>query len=240
MIDRRIEYVLEQLYPRLVDHDLALSELTGAAAHHLAARDIVDRIDLTARTPMPRPQADQLAEQLTGDLDRLRHLLPAAGPTRPVAGPVEATVADDHLTVAIPAGSRDLLTVEVATIDPDIQPVLVGPKPVAYGGMRLPTADQTTIGRQLMMRWLAAPHDTHRCVEVGLAADRLGAESLWTERMVAGTANIVPKLLAIVRTEASIRIHDPSIPRRLARQAYDGLADLERHLTERRHLAARR
>lgn len=236
MIGRRLEHVLERLAARLVEHDLALSELTAAAVYHLTARDLTRTIDFAARTPLSRPHAEQVARDLHQDIDELQHLLPPAPSSPKGAGAVQAAVADDRITLAVPAGARDVVTVNVATIDPDIQPFHVLPKPLVHGGMRLPTVDQITVARQLTMRWLADPHDPYRCVEIGLAADRVGAEGLWTERMAASTTTLLPDLVATVRHEAAVRIHDPAIPRRLARQAQRGLSDLERHLVERQQM----
>lgn len=230
MIDRRIEYVLEHLHPLLDAGQLALSDLTAAAVHHLTARDVTHRIDLLATTSLLRPDADRLGERLHRQLDHLQRRL--LGDRAADAQPVQSTVGEDRITIAVPAGNRPI-TLELITLDPDLKPIITSPRPARRGGMRFPTVDVTTVARQLTMRWLADPRDEHRCLEVGLAAYRVGPETMWTERIAAATTHL-PDLLTVLEREAPALVHSPTIPRRLARHAQDGLDELARHLGQSR------
>lgn len=231
MIDRRIEYLLEQLYPHLEAGQLALSDQTAAAVHHLTARDLTHRIDLLATTPLLRPDADRLSQRLHQQLDRIQqHLF---GDQATVAQPVQSTVGDDRIVLTLPTGDRPV-TLELTTLDPDLQPTITTLRRASRGGMRFPVVDMTTIARQLTMRWLTDPRDPHRCLEIGLAADRVGPETLWTERMAAATHPHIPDLLHIVEREAPVLVHSPTIPRQLTRLSQHGFGELARHLGQSR------
>lgn len=230
MIERRLEYLLEHLHPLLVREQVALAQSTAAAAHHLTARDVTRRVDLLTVEPRTRPDSDRLAEQLR---DRILAVHPVLrGGDGPVDGePVQTIVDEDQIIVRIPSGEH-ATTVAVSTLDPDLQPVITQPRTLRRHGVHFLTLDAITVARQLTMRWLTDPRDSAHCLEVALAADRVGVGALWTPRMAAATTPLVEELHDIVEREAPVLIDSPTIPRRMARHAQRGLKELERHLAD--------
>ncbi len=230
MIERRLEYLLEHLHPLLAREQVALSQLTAAAVHHLTARDITRHLELLTVEPQTRPDSDRLAEQLRDQIAAIQPVL--HGDDRAASDePVHTTVDEDRITIRIPTGEQTT-TVAVSTLDPDLQPAATRPRSLRRHGVYFLTLDAVTVARQLTMRWLTDPRDSHRCLEVALAADRVGPGALWTPRMAAATTPLIEQLHDIVSREGPLLIDSPTIPRQIARHAQRGLKELERHLAD--------
>lgn len=232
MIPRRLEFALEQLFTRLADYDLAVADRTAAALHTLTIDEPDHAIQLAARNPMDPAQTAVLAEQLHTVLARLQPVFVTGAGTSRHHGTVTSSVGDDHASALLATrDGTELLAVEVATVDPTVQPLATVLKAASRDGMPFPTMDQLTVARESLRRWLTAPHDTSRCADLGLAAYRVGADQLWTPHTTRAAAVRPTRLATLLRFEASERLTEAAIPRRLRRPATEGLAEMHTSLT---------
>lgn len=243
MIPRHLELTLEQLLPLIERHDLVVAGHTAAALHGLTVRDATE-LELATRTARDPRETSRLGLELHERITELQPALATLGPTGLAVGSVKLHTGDDYTAVTVPgcndplgrdnAEAPELLAVSVGTIDPTIQPVL-DPCRVAVspGGIRVPAVDQPTVGREALRAWLARPHDTVTCADLGLAAHRMGAETLWTWRTAQAAGGRAARLSALLVAEAPQRLAAAGIPPRLAARALEGLCEVRHSLSVR-------